>query len=28
VCGGEPKRKPDACYYTEDHYASFRLIAP
>lgn len=28
VCGGEPKRRPDACYYTEDHYASFRLIAP
>lgn len=27
VCGGEPKRRPDACYYTEDHYASFRLIA-
>ena len=27
VCGGKPKRKPDACYYTEDHYASFKLIA-
>jgi ribonuclease T1 len=27
VCGGKPKRSPDACYYTEDHYASFRLIA-
>ena len=26
VCGGEVVRKPDACYYTEDHYASFRLI--
>jgi ribonuclease T1 len=28
VCGGEPQRRPTACYYTEDHYASFRLIAP
>lgn len=28
VCGGEPQRRPDACFYTEDHYASFRLIAP
>lgn len=26
VCGGRPVI-PDACYYTEDHYASFRLIA-
>ncbi len=26
VCGGERPAKPDACYYTEDHYASFRLI--
>jgi ribonuclease T1 len=25
VCGGAPKT-PDACYYTADHYASFRLI--
>jgi ribonuclease T1 len=25
VCGGQP-RKPDACYYTADHYASFRKI--
>ena len=24
VCGGP---LPDACYYTDDHYASFRLIA-
>jgi ribonuclease T1 len=23
VCGGKP-RTPDACYYTSDHYASFR----
>lgn len=27
VCGGEVVRQPAACYYTEDHYASFRLIA-
>ena len=26
VCGGERPAKPDACYYTEDHYTSFRLI--
>ncbi|MDD2544871.1 MAG: ribonuclease [Burkholderiaceae bacterium] len=25
VCGGKP-RTPDACYYTGDHYASFREI--
>ena len=25
VCGGQP-RKPDACYYTADHYASFRKM--
>ena len=25
VCGGQP-RQPDACYYTADHYASFRKI--
>ena len=25
VCGGQP-RTPDACYYTGDHYASFRRI--
>lgn len=27
VCGGKP-RMPDACYYTADHYESFRRIAP
>jgi ribonuclease T1 len=27
VCGGAPKA-PDACFYTADHYASFRKIAP
>jgi ribonuclease T1 len=26
VCGGREPRQPDACYYTEDHYASFRRI--
>ncbi len=26
VCGGQKPRVPDACYYTEDHYSSFRLI--
>ena len=26
VCGGQKPRTPDACYYTEDHYSSFRLI--
>lgn len=26
VCGGEVRSKPDACYYTADHYASFRLV--
>lgn len=27
VCGGEVRHKPDVCYYTSDHYASFRRIA-
>lgn len=27
VCGGKP-RVPDACYYSADHYASFRRIVP
>jgi len=26
VCGGQKPQVPDACYYTEDHYSSFRLI--
>ncbi|MEO8537531.1 MAG: ribonuclease [Betaproteobacteria bacterium] len=25
ICGG-PRRSPDVCYYTADHYASFRRI--
>ena len=27
VCGG-PVRTPVSCYYTADHYASFRKIVP
>ena len=27
VCGG-PATTPDVCYYTADHYASFRQIVP
>jgi len=27
VCGGKP-RTPDACYYSSDHYSSFRKIQP
>ena len=26
VCGGPVATEPKACYYTQDHYASFRLI--
>ncbi len=26
VCGGERPTVPDACFYTDDHYASFRQI--
>jgi len=28
VCGGKPPTRPQACFYTDDHYASFSLIAP
>jgi ribonuclease T1 len=28
VCGGQPATAPTACWYTADHYASFRRIAP
>lgn len=28
VCGGLQTTAPKACYYTEDHYASFRRIVP
>jgi ribonuclease T1 len=27
VCGGIKPAAPEACYYTDDHYASFRKIA-
>jgi ribonuclease T1 len=26
VCGGREPVQPEACYYTDDHYASFRRI--
>jgi ribonuclease T1 len=26
VCGGERPTAPEACYYTDNHYASFRRI--
>lgn len=26
VCGGQDARRPDACWYTADHYRSFRKI--
>ena len=26
ICGGLKPSAPDACYYTDDHYASFRKI--
>ena len=26
VCGGAPARLPEVCYYTDDHYATFRRI--
>lgn len=28
VCGGAPVTRPEVCYYTADHYATFRRIAP
>lgn len=27
VCGGWEARRPDACWYTADHYRSFRKIS-
>ena len=27
VCGGLPPTRPESCYYTADHYRSFRKIA-
>ena len=26
VCGGRKPARPDVCFYTDDHYASFRRI--
>ena len=28
VCGGLKPAAPEACYYSDDHYASFRKIVP
>jgi ribonuclease T1 len=28
VCGGREPTRPEVCYYTEDHYASFSRIVP
>jgi ribonuclease T1 len=28
VCGGREPKTPDACYYSADHYNSFRRISP
>ena len=28
VCAGREPAQPDACFYTADHYGSFRQIAP
>lgn len=28
VCGGEVVQIPETCFYTEDHYSSFKTIDP
>ena len=28
VCGGKQATEPDACFYSDDHYSSFKRIAP
>ena len=28
VCGGQRPTAPEACFYTADHYATFRRIVP
>jgi ribonuclease T1 len=28
VCGGREPTAPEACFYTDDHYTSFRRIVP
>lgn len=26
ICGGTPPSQPEVCFYTDDHYASFRRV--
>jgi ribonuclease T1 len=28
ICGGREPSTPEVCFYTQDHYASFRRISP
>jgi ribonuclease T1 len=28
VCGGNPPTQPEVCFYTDDHYASYRKLVP
>jgi ribonuclease T1 len=28
VCGGRQPQQPEACFYTDDHYTSFRRLVP
>ena len=28
VCGGTPPNAPEICYYTDDHYSSFKRVQP
>lgn len=28
ICGGRQQTRPEVCFYTQDHYASFSRIAP
>jgi len=28
VCGGLPPTRPDVCFYTDDHYSSFKRVQP
>jgi ribonuclease T1 len=28
ICGGQEPKTPEACFYTADHYSSFRRIQP
>jgi ribonuclease T1 len=28
VCGGKPPSTPDVCYYTGDHYSTFKRVQP